>query len=190
MPEKELNLNYDKTPSMDTSKITIETKNLRLKSITPDYAEDIFKEFSADITTFMLPKPANKIEETQDFIEKSIAENQAGRNFQIVILDKKNNFLGCGGLHHPDTKTPELGVWIKKSAHGHGYGKEAMVALKNWADENLDYEYILYPVDEKNSPSRKIPESLGGQIAREYDHVNQSGNKLRLIEYRIYPPKK
>jgi [ribosomal protein S5]-alanine N-acetyltransferase len=176
---------------MDTSYITIETKNLCLKGITLDYKDNIFREFTTEITTHMFPKSAERIEETIEFIEISIKENKDGSNFQIVILDKKSkDFLGCGGLHHIDRKTPELGIWIKKSAHGHGYGKEAMIALKEWADKNLDYEYILYPVVEENYPSRRIPEFLDGKVAREYDKINMSGKNLHLLEYRIYPPKK
>ena len=98
--------------------------------------------------------------------------------------------MGCGGLHHIDTKTPELGVWIKKSAQGNGYGKETIIALKEWADKNLDYEYILYPAVEENYPSRRIPEFLGGEVFREYDKVNMSGKEQHLLEYRIYPSKK
>lgn len=176
---------------MDTSSITIETKNLCLKGITLEYKEDIFREFTPQITTHMFPKPAEKIEETIEFIETSIKENKEGSNFQIVILDKvSKDFLGCGGLHHIDRKTPKLGIWIKKSAHGHGYGKEAIIALKEWADKNLNYEYILYPVDAVNQASRRIPEFFGGEIVREYDEVSMSGRKLHLLEYRIYPPKK
>jgi len=176
---------------MDTSNITIETKNLCLRGITIADKDDIFREFTQEITTHMFPKPAEKIEETIEFIETSIKENNEGSNFQIVILYKEDKaFLGCGGLHHIDRKTPELGIWIKQSAHGHGYGKEAVIAIKEWADENLDYEYILYPVYAQNLASRRIPEFFGGEIAREYDEVSMSGRKLHLLEYRIYPPKK
>jgi ribosomal-protein-alanine N-acetyltransferase len=176
---------------LDTSNLTIETKNLYLKGITLDYKDFIFREFTAEITTHMFPKPAEKIEETIDFITTSIKENKEGSNLQIIILHKKDKeFLGCGGLHHIDRKTPELGIWIKKSAHGHGFGKEALTALKEWADKSIDYEYIVYPVVEENYASRRIPEFLDGKIAREYDEVNLSGKQQHLLEYRIYPPKK
>jgi len=90
---------------MDTSNITIETKNLCLKGITFDYKYDIFKEFTPEITTHMFPRPADQIKETEEFIESSIKENKKGNNFQIVILDKKSkDFLGCGGVHHIDRK--------------------------------------------------------------------------------------
>ena len=61
---------------MDTSNITIETKNLYLKGITEDFKDDIFKEFTAEITTHMFPKPAEKIEETIEFIKTSIKKNE------------------------------------------------------------------------------------------------------------------
>lgn len=168
----------------------IETKNLSLKAITLDYKDDIFKEFTAEITTYMFPKSPDKIEETVEFIEKSINKNKLGIDFNVVIINKENeDFLGCGGIHHMDRKTPEFGIWIKKSAHGHGYGKEAVVALKNWADKNLDYEYVLYPVAKENYSSRRIPEFLGGEIVREYHEINEIGRDLHLLEYRIYPSK-
>lgn len=176
---------------MDTSNITIETKNLLLKGITLEYKDDIFREFTAEITTLMFPKPAEKIEETIEFIKNSIIKNKSGSNFQVVILNKKNQeFLGCAEIHKINTKTPGFSIWLKKSAHGFGFGKETIIALKEWADKNLDYEYLIYSVDKENHLSKKIPESLEGTIAREYDKINMSGNKLHLVEYRIYPPKK
>lgn len=83
---------------MDTSNITIKTKNLYLKGITLDYKDDIFREFTTEITTHMFPKPAEKIEETIEFIETSIKKNKEGSNLQIVILHKENkNFWAVEG---------------------------------------------------------------------------------------------
>lgn len=173
---------------MNTSDIIIRTKNLCLKSITLEYKEDIFREFTSEITKYMSPKPPEKIGETIEFIETSMKKNKEGSNLQMVVLHQESqDFLGNAGLHHIDTKTPELGIWIKKSAHGNGYGKEAIIALKDWADQNLLYDYILYPVVEENYASKRIPEFLGGKVAREYDEVHRSGNKQHLLEYRIYP---
>jgi [ribosomal protein S5]-alanine N-acetyltransferase len=172
-------------------KLFIETERVIIKAISLDYKEDIFQEFTSEITTYMFPKPSDDISEVVDFINKSVEENNKGSNFQAEILRKDNNeFLGCGGVHKIDKKTPELGIWIKKSAHGNGYGAEAVTALKKWADENLDYKYLLYPVEENNIASKKIPEFLGGKLVREYDEKNLSGRMLHLLEYHIYPNKK
>ncbi|WGV28779.1 GNAT family N-acetyltransferase [Halotia branconii CENA392] len=127
--------------------------------------------------------------ETELFINESLLEMQNGDNLIVVILRKDSQeFLGCSGIHELNSKCPAAGIWLKKSAHGYGYGVEAIAALKKWADDNLDYEYLIYPVDRANIPSRKIPERLGGQIFREYEQINLSSNILHLVEYRI--PKK
>jgi RimJ/RimL family protein N-acetyltransferase len=94
--------------------------------------------------------------------------------------------LGICGIHRIHTAKPELGIWLKQQAQGNNFGKEAICLLKNWADRNLNYEYCLYSVDQKNIPSRKIPESLGGQVFHEYQLTNQSGTILNLLQYRIY----
>lgn len=176
---------------MKTTNTIIETKNLLLQPITLDYKEEIFREFTPEITTYMFPKSPDKIEETIEFIETAMKENEEGSNFQVVVLNKATKeYLGNAGIHNINTKTPELGIWIKKSAHGNSYGKEAMVAFKEWADKNLDYEYILYPVVDVNYASKRIPEFLGGKIFREYDEENMSGRNQHLLEYRIYPDQK
>ncbi len=172
---------------MDLSRVTIETERLRLVPVTSQYREEIFREFTPEITGFMFPKSPDKIEETDEFIATSERELKDGKTLQIVILKKENSeFLGCGGLNNVDTKTPEPGIWIKKSAHGNGYGKEVVTGLKEWADKHLEYEYLTYPVDRRNMGSRKIAESLGGIIKKEYKETGMGGQELDEVEYHIY----
>jgi chorismate synthase len=164
----------------------LSTQRLILKAINFDYLEDIFAEFTPEVTRFMFPKPADKISETAEFISGAVSANQRGEDLQLVILDKDTGeFLGCCGVHDPHAKTPEFGIWLKKSAHRKGCGREAMTALKVWADQNLDYDYIKYPVDRANISSRKIPESLGGVVQSEYKHTGMGGQNLDLVEYHI-----
>ncbi len=164
----------------------IETENLLLRPLSLEYKEDIFREFTAEIAKYMCPQPAKEISETVAFIEKSQNELSAGTDLVVVMLKKNTEeFLGTGGVHKIKTPHPELGVWIKKSAHGRGYGKEAMHALKNWADKNLEYEYIRYPVAKENIASRKIPESLGGKLIREYFGKRSDGEEMLEVEYHI-----
>jgi [ribosomal protein S5]-alanine N-acetyltransferase len=61
-----------------------------------------------------------------------------------------------------------------------------MQAVKEWADGNVNYDYLRYPVAENNIPSRKIAEFLNGRIEREYEEVSLSGKKLHMLEYRLY----
>ena len=168
--------------------IKIESERLILVPIELSHAEDAFINMNADVTKYMYPKPADDISETISWIKGSIKRMEQGSNVQLVILIKgTGEFIGCAGLHSVDCKTPEFGIWTKKSSHGNGYGREAMTALYIWACENIDFDYILYPVDKRNTASRKIPESLGGVIAKEYKEKNTSGFELDEVEYHIYP---
>jgi len=172
---------------MELSLVEIFTNRLVLLPISQKYKEEIFREFTKEITTYMYPRPPQDIVETEEFINDSLGEIQTGNHLVLVILKKDSQeFLGCTGIHDIHSKHPELGIWLKKSAQGKGYGLEAITALKRWADENLDYEYLIYDVDKANSPSRRIPEKLGGQITREYDKTNLSGRVLYILEYKIF----
>jgi ribosomal-protein-alanine N-acetyltransferase len=169
--------------------LSIAGERVRLVPTTHDHAEAIFREFSEEITRYMYPRPAARMEETLDFIERSRERMAAGANLQLTILSRETGeFLGCCGLHgESNPKSPELGIWVKRAAHGRGYGREAIVALVRWASDNLVVDHILYPVDRNNLASRKIPESLGGTIVAEKSDVGHGGNPLDLVIYRLEP---
>lgn len=172
---------------MDLLSIEISTDRLKLKPISMAYKEEIFSEFTEDITKYMSPQSPQHISETEAFIETAILDLEQGNDLRLVILKKDSEeFLGCVGLHGMFGKTPEFGIWLKKTAHGHKYGLEAITGIENWAEQNLDCEYFLYPVDRANIPSRKIPEALGGKAMREYEYKKADGNILNFVEYHIY----
>lgn len=135
----------------------------------------------------MHPKPPEKIEDTLEFIHTVRTDMECGKCLNMVILDAgSSEFYGCASLHNADTRTPEFGLWVKKYAHGNGYGREAIRGLIAWADENLVYDWLVYPVDRRNTPSRKIPENLGGIIAGTYETRSSDGAWLDIVEYRIF----
>lgn len=164
----------------------ITTDRLSLVVISREYKNDIFWQFTEEVARFLAPQPSGDIDDTVKFINGSRKNTLAGKELQLVVLDKNTRqFLGCVGLHRINTPVPELGIWFKKSAWGAGYGKESMLALKKWADANLNYEKIRYPVFKENLPSRKIAEFLGGKIAREFIGKNARGEENEEVEYFI-----
>lgn len=173
---------------MNLTTIEITTDRLILKSLTPVWREDIFREFTDEITRYMVPKTPERIEETDTFIADSVKKMANGYELIVAITSATTNeFLGVAGIHQLDTTHPHLGIWIKKSAQGHTYGREAITALKEWLDrEGYAYEYIAYGVSKANVASRKIAESLSGIVAREMKTMNQRGKELDEVEYRIY----
>jgi [ribosomal protein S5]-alanine N-acetyltransferase len=167
--------------------VMIESERLELAPITLEYAQTIFEEFTSDVTHYMFPQPATDISETKAFIHESIETMQVGNNLQLVILKKDSKeFLGCCGLHgEANTHIPEFGIWLKKQAHGYGYGKEAITALYNWAEQVMKVDYYVYPADRRNIASRKIPESLRGVVIDEYVDEGLAGNRLENVVYKI-----
>jgi len=169
--------------------VEIAAERILLRPISEKDAGEIFQNFTAEVTRYMSPQPPARFEETLAFISNALEGVRREENLQFVIVDKKSGeFLGCCGLHgHGNPVTPELGIWLKISAHGNGYGKEAIIALVQWADRYLKYDYLTYPVDRDNIPSRKIPESLGSEIFEEALCPRQNGGFLDILIYRIYP---
>ena len=172
---------------MKLKNIKIESEHLLLIPIKQKYKEIIHQEFTDEISLFMIPKPEDDISGIEMFIENSINGIDKGTNLQLVALDKNTlEFIGCVGLSHLHQNNPELGLWIKKKAHGNSYGLESISSLINWARDNINFEYLIYPVDERNYASRRIPEKHNGKIYRQYKELNQKGFELNTIEYRIY----
>ena len=117
-------------PKPDLLELTLEGERVRLVTISAEFEEVIFSEFTSDITRYMFPKPADDIAETRAFITDSLQGMKEGNNVQLVIVKDNGEFLGCCGLHgRADVEKPELGIWLKQGAHGHGYGLEAIHTL-------------------------------------------------------------
>jgi [ribosomal protein S5]-alanine N-acetyltransferase len=171
--------------NLDT--IQLESQRLLLKPISLNYQQEIFVEFTAEVTRYMYPKPAETLQETARYIKDAMYRCDRGTDLTLVILTKdQQEFLGICGAHRLHTPTPELGIWTKTAAHGQGYGREAIHCLKHWLDRQLDYEYLVYTVDQQNISSRKIPESLKATPVQVFEKLSMSGTMLNLMEYRIY----
>jgi RimJ/RimL family protein N-acetyltransferase len=173
---------------VDLSTFLLESERLRLLLLQDSFAAAIFQEFTDAITEFMGPVTPASIADVLSFIEEARGKMTRGEDIDAaILLPGSDEFLGIVALHGVNTATPEFGVWIKKTAQGKHYGREAIHALARWALANLTVSCLSYPVDRRNIASRTIPESLGGRIEREYKWTKASGKVLDLVEYRIYP---
>jgi RimJ/RimL family protein N-acetyltransferase len=176
---------------MNLLDVIIETERLILKPITLNYAEDIFKEFTWEITKYMYPKPFDNIQEINKLIEESIIKVKNEVSLYMVILDRNNNeFIGCTGWEIFDTSKPELWIWIKKSSHNKSFGLEAMTGLIEWTHENIKFDYLIYPACKNNIASRRLPEKNKGKIMGEEKSLGEAGNELDECIYWIYPKNK
>lgn len=174
--------------AVNLDKIKIESARLRIRPIELSDAEDVFREFTPAVATYMTPSPAASIEDTKGFLKYAIEGRKKATDLQLVIeCVESGQFFGLIGLHTRfGARTPEIGIWLKSTAQGKGFGREAVVALKEWSDRNLDYDHIVYPVSDLNTASRKIPESLGVIAGEEKVHVERAGREaLEILTYAI-----
>lgn len=104
----------------------------------------------------------------------------------MVALDSNNQFIGCCGIHNITAESAELGLWLKKSVQGIGLGTEIIINLIEFLENNFVFKYILYPVDEENIASKKIPEKLGFVPYKKYLKNKNTSSFLHIIEYRKY----
>jgi RimJ/RimL family protein N-acetyltransferase len=174
---------------IDLLEVEIVTERLNLRPISVVDLEPIFAQFNERVTRFMFPSPPGSSVETASFIADSIEGMINRTNLQLTILKKAapDQFAGCLGLSHPESRTPEIGIWLAEDSQGQGLGFEAVDALCSWAADEIECDYIKYPVDRANRPSRNIPISLGAEIEDEYDRITSDGRILNIVEYRIYP---
>ncbi|MEQ1849294.1 MAG: GNAT family N-acetyltransferase [Candidatus Peribacteraceae bacterium] len=171
---------------MDLRQTKIETKRLLLVPVSTKYAEQIFLEYREPVTNYMNYGAPENLEILESRIKEREVDMEQGTNlFMATLLKESGELLGCFALEDLNKKNPELGGWLKKAAHGHRYGQEAAAALKQWADKNLEYDYIIWPCATLNTPSRKLAESLSGKVHKEYEKKTASGKVSPYVEYRI-----
>jgi RimJ/RimL family protein N-acetyltransferase len=171
---------------MDYSQTKIKTPRLALIANTCDFAEAIFNEYRDPITRTMNHPAPSCLREVEARIESRVEEMRAGEGLSLIALTKDTGeFLGVFALEDLGSKTPEMGCWLKHAAHGRGYGREAALAVKNWACNNLSFDYLVWPCMVTNTASRKIAEALGGHIAKEYEKTTAQGVHSSYVEYHI-----
>jgi RimJ/RimL family protein N-acetyltransferase len=76
--------------------------------------------------------------------------------------------------------SPEVGLWLKESAHGQGFGREIVAAVAEWGHTALGKESFIYPVAVQNAASRRIAEFLNGEVVG-----NRTNPKYESVVYRI-----
>jgi RimJ/RimL family protein N-acetyltransferase len=159
--------------------IIIESPRLQLSQFQITDAEEVFACITPTITRFMRWDPPTWSEYVARCEQRLRASNPNILSFVIRRRDS-NECLGMAGLEGSDRPSPELGLWIKESAHRQGFGREVVAALAGWAHKNLGKESFIYPVAVQNTASRRIAEGFQGKI------IGHGTNpKYESVVYRI-----
>ena len=170
----------------DLSHVSIETNRLLLSTISEDQIIEIFNLYRLPLTKYMYYTTTGTFEELSERHFQWQRELKEGTKLSMAVtLKSTKEFLGSFALENLHSKTPVLGGWIKSDYHGFKYGQEAAQALKDWADQHLIYDYIVWPCAVENIASCKLAEALGGSIHQEYSKKMASGMIWEFREYQI-----
>jgi|SRR5579871_131295 len=170
----------------DLSQISLQTARLTLRSFTAADATESFVAADASVARYMSWNPPVSEAEFETIWQKSLSDMKSGSQLSLVIRNSATReFLGSAGLHPADADLLETGIWIKTSAQGQGYGREAVAALMAWAGGKFHASALLWPVVEENLPSRKLAESLGGKVIGSRQRQKPGDVSRNLLVYAI-----
>lgn len=108
-----------------------------------------------------------------------------GDMLELVILTLDGEFIGSMEVFDIKAKTPELGLWLKESAHGKGYGYEALRGLIDYLSSTGKYQYYIYEVDIRNVSNTHLVEKFCFEKGDYREFTTKTGKMLNLQIYRI-----
>lgn len=88
------------------------------------------------------------------------------KGYSYLALEEKasGKFIGTVGLWNSDPwPEPEMGYWLIPAGRGKGYGVEAGLAVKDYAQNKLELPSLVSYIDAANEPSKKLAERLGAR---------------------------
>jgi RimJ/RimL family protein N-acetyltransferase len=159
--------------------IVIQSPRLQLTQFHMTDAQDVFSCITPAITRFMPWEPPSWSEYVTRCERRVQGPEPHKFSFVIRRIDNRE-CLGMASFEGADSVSPELGLWLKESAHGQGFGREVVAALVDWGHATLGKGSFLYPVAVQNTASRRIAEKLRGEIIG-----NRTNPKYDSVVYRI-----
>lgn len=159
--------------------IIIQSPRLRLSQFQRTDAREVFRCITPAIAKFMPWEPPSWSEYVTRCENRLKSPEPNKFSFVIRRLDNRE-CLGMASFEDADSVSPELGLWLKESAHGQGFGREVVASLVEWGHASLGKESFTYPVAVQNIASRRIAEKLHGEIIG-----NRTNPKYNSVVYRI-----
>lgn len=166
----------------------LETQRLVLAPFTHAYLQDYYEAFTPEVARYQYPDPFESLEDAKRLLSNFLEQMEQGNMLELVILRKDGTFLGSMEAFGLKEKRPELGLWLKASAQGMGYGYEAIRELVTYLQETGGYEGYLYEADERNLPSIRLVQKFPHEERGCEEVVTESGKTLFLRQYWMKPP--
>ncbi len=135
--------------------IVIRSSRLQLSQFQMKDAPEVFGCITPAVVKFMPWEPPSWNEYVTRCERRVQAPEPNKFSFVIRRLDN-GECLGMASFEDADSVSPELGLWIKESAHKQGFGGEVVASLVEWGHATLGKGSFTYPVAVQNTASRRI----------------------------------
>lgn len=148
--------------------IIIETPRLILREFVPEDLVGLYRLYEESDTRYIEPLSKDRDEELEKL--KSYIHyiyGFYGFGLWAVCLKETGELIGRCGLHVmfiADEGEYELGYMISKRYEGQGYAAEAVEAILQYADEELEAPRVVIRIHKANERSIRFAERLGFQI--------------------------
>lgn len=176
------------------SNIHFSSERLNRELLSIKYVEEIFKELTDEVTKYIRVPTPSDIQQEKDRIISSKEKYEQWTDINFVVTDKAGDFIWTAGILDLHTRTPEVGLRLKQSARGKGYGKEMIDTIIKRLEEYKDFDYIIYDAHVENIATRKIAERIWGVLQLDADGKEKIFTEWKFdkssshsaVQYRIY----
>lgn len=165
-----------------------------LRSVATSDAEPIFARVDAQREHLgpWLPWVAltHTAADTLQFIQRSIAEEDAGTGLAAVIEDAEgvSGVIGFNTID-PANRSAELGYWLRKELEGRGLATRAVSVMLEHGFGALDLHRICIRAAPTNTRSRAIPERLRFRQEGIHREAERFGDRFRdIVCYALLRP--
>jgi RimJ/RimL family protein N-acetyltransferase len=159
--------------------IVIQSTRVQLSQFRMMDAQEVFGCITPAIAKYMPWEPPSWSEYVAR-CEKRVQAPEPNMFYFVIRRLDNRECLGMASFEGADSVSPELGLWLKETAHGQGFGLEVVAALVDRGHAALGKGSFIYPVAVQNSASRRIAERLHGEIIG-----NRTNPKYDSVVYRI-----
>ena len=139
--------------------IVIQSPRLQLSQFQLMDAQEVFGCITPAIARFMPWEPPSWSEYLARCEKRVQAPQPNDFSFVIRRLDNRE-CLGMASFEDADSVAPEVGLWLKESAHGQGFGREVVAALVEWGHGTFGKGSFTYPVAVQVSPAGASPKAF------------------------------
>lgn len=149
------------------------TERLRIRELSPDDWQAVHQYGSEPEVVRYMPWGPNTVEETQEFISRTIEQQKAEprRAYDMAItLRPSGKLIGGVGLrvHGEKADQGDIGYVLRRDLWGHGYVTEAARSMLGFGFKDLGLHRMWATCDTRNIGSYRVMKKIG--MRREAHH--------------------